>query len=103
MVNQFPAVGSHVTSLTSMEVAFSKTAFGVDAFALLVNGVPATIHYYRLMIEHVRKVLDEVKRVYPGYAAAQGYELGAIEPELGRDHSLDPGNTPSMNPKKGTP
>jgi hypothetical protein len=78
MVNQLPAVGSHVTSLTSMGVAFSKAAFGVDAFALLVNGVPATSHYYRLMIEHVRKVLDDVKRVYPGYDAAQGYELGGF-------------------------
>ena len=39
MVNQLPAVGSHVTSLTSMEVAFSEAAFGVDAFALLVRFV----------------------------------------------------------------
>ena len=39
MVNQFPAVGCHVTSLTSMGVAFSKAAFGVDAFALLVRFV----------------------------------------------------------------
>ena len=35
MVNQLPAVGSHVTSLTSLEVAFSEAAIGVDAFALL--------------------------------------------------------------------
>ena len=55
------------------------------------------------MIEHVRKVLDEVKRVYSGYDAAQGYELGAIEPELGREDCLDPGNNPSLNLKKGTP
>jgi len=39
MVNQLPAVGSHVTSLTSLEVAFSEAAFGVDAFALLVRFV----------------------------------------------------------------
>jgi hypothetical protein len=45
MVNQFPAVGSHVTSLPLLEVAFSEAVFGVDAFALLVNGVPATSHY----------------------------------------------------------
>ena len=64
MVNQLPAIGSHVPSLTSLEVAFSEAAFGVDTFALLVNGVPATSHYYRLMIGHVRKVLDEVKRFY---------------------------------------
>jgi hypothetical protein len=39
MVNQLPAVGSHVPSLTSLEVAFSEAAFGVDAFALLVRFV----------------------------------------------------------------
>jgi len=39
MVNQLPAVGSHVTSLTSLEVAFSEAVFGVDAFALLVRFV----------------------------------------------------------------
>jgi len=38
----------------------------------------ATGHYYRLMIGHVRKVLDDVKRVYPDYDSTQGYELGAI-------------------------
>jgi hypothetical protein len=30
------------------------------------------------MIEHVRKVLGDVKRVYPDYDAAQGYELGGF-------------------------
>lgn len=39
MVNQLPAVGSHITDLTSLGVAFSKAAFGVDAFALLVRFV----------------------------------------------------------------
>jgi len=39
MVKQLPAVGSHVTSLASLEVAFSKAVFGVDAFALLVRFV----------------------------------------------------------------
>ena len=39
MVNQLPAVGSHVPSPTSLEVAFSEAVFGVDAFALLVRFV----------------------------------------------------------------
>lgn len=38
----------------------------------------ATGHYYRLMIERVRKVLHDVKRVYPNYDAAQGFELGGF-------------------------
>ena len=31
--------------------------------------------YYRLMLEHVNKVLTDIKRVYPGYDAKAGYEL----------------------------
>ena len=42
VVNQFPAAGSRVSSLASVEVAFSAAALGVDAFDLLVNGAPAT-------------------------------------------------------------
>ncbi len=34
-----------------------------------------TGHYYRLMMEHIKKVLADPKRVYPSYDAAQGYEL----------------------------
>lgn len=30
--------------------------------------------YYRLMIEHVQKVLGDIKRVVPSYDPAQGYE-----------------------------
>ncbi len=37
-----------------------------------------TGHYYRLMIGHVKKVLGDVKRVYPQYDPAQGYELGGF-------------------------
>lgn len=37
-----------------------------------------TGRYYRLMIEHVRKVLGDIKRVIPDYDSAQGYELGGF-------------------------
>ncbi len=37
-----------------------------------------TGHYYRLMIEHVKKVLADPKRIVPGYDAAQGYELAGF-------------------------
>ena len=32
-------------------------------------------HYYRLMIEHVRHVLKDVRRICPAYDERQGYEL----------------------------
>lgn len=35
-------------------------------------------HYYRLMIEHVKKVLADPKRVCPEYDAAQGHEIAGF-------------------------
>lgn len=35
-------------------------------------------HYYRLMLEHVKKVLADPKRVYPGYDAARGFEIAGF-------------------------
>ncbi|HZL35180.1 MAG TPA: sialate O-acetylesterase [Tepidisphaeraceae bacterium] len=40
--------------------------------------IKATGVYYRLMIEHVRKVLADVKRVAPEYDEKQGYELAGF-------------------------
>ncbi len=37
-----------------------------------------TGHYYRLMLEHVKKVLADPKRIVPEYDAAQGYELAGF-------------------------
>ena len=38
----------------------------------------ATGHYYRLMIQHVKHVLSDIKRVYPDYDPQQGYELAGM-------------------------
>jgi len=38
----------------------------------------ASGHYYRLMLAHVRKVLQDIKRVYPDYNAKTGYELAGF-------------------------
>ena len=51
---------------------------GKDVEAVKADKVKATGVYYRLMTGHVRKVLDDVKRVYPDYDSAQGYELGGF-------------------------
>jgi alpha-galactosidase len=34
--------------------------------------------YYRLMVEHVKRVLGDIKRVVPEYDAAQGYEIAGF-------------------------
>jgi alpha-galactosidase len=38
----------------------------------------ATGVYYRLMVEHVKKVLQDPKRVVPAYDPAQGYEIAGF-------------------------
>ena len=35
-------------------------------------------HYYRLMVEHVRKTLGNIKGVVPGYDEKQGYEIAGF-------------------------
>ena len=40
-----------------------------------IEKTKSTGHYYRLMMEHVKKVLADPKQVYPDYDPAQGYEL----------------------------
>jgi alpha-galactosidase len=40
--------------------------------------IKATGLYYRLMIEHVRKVLADIKRMVPEYDLKQGYELAGF-------------------------
>lgn len=40
--------------------------------------IAATGVYYRLMMEHVKKVLGDIKRVVPGYDPKQGYELAGF-------------------------
>lgn len=35
-------------------------------------------HYYRLMVGHVKHVLSDIQRVYPGYDEQQGYEISGF-------------------------
>lgn len=47
--------------------------------------------YYRLMIEHVKKVLGDIKRVVPDYDAKQGYELAGFAWFQGWNDMVDSG------------
>ena len=42
VTSKAPAAGATLTNLTSLQVVFSETVFGVNAADLLVNGIPAT-------------------------------------------------------------
>ncbi len=59
----------------------------------------ATGRYYRLMIDHVKKVLADVKRVYPDYDASLGYELAGFVWFQGWNDMVDRG----VYPNRGEP
>ena len=57
--------------------------------------------YYRLMIEHVKKVLIDIKRVVPTYDAAQGYELAGFAWFQGWNDMVDQGTYPTRDKPGG--
>ena len=51
--------------------------------------------YYRLMLEHIRKVLGDIKRVYSDYNAKSGYELAGFVWFQGWNDMVDSGTYPT--------
>ena len=51
---------------------------GKDIDAAKADKAKATGRYYRLMMDHVSMVLKDIKRVYPEYDPAQGYEIAGF-------------------------
>ena len=54
------------------------TKQGKDIAAMKAEKAAASGVNYRLMTEYVRKVLSDIKSVYPNYDAKQGYELAGF-------------------------
>jgi hypothetical protein len=74
---------------------------GKDIEAIKADRVKATGHYYHLAIDHVRKVLADIKQVYPDYDAGQGYELAGFVWFQGWNDMVDRGVYPSRDQKGG--
>ena len=70
-----PSAGPYVFSEAQL-TAFQKR--GKDVAAMKAEKAAATGVSYRLMVEHVKKVLADIKRVVPDYDSAQGYELAGF-------------------------
>jgi len=70
-----PSAGPYVFS--GQQLAAWKEA-GKDIDEIKAKKAEATGHYYRLMIEHVKNVLADIKRVYPDYSDKDGYELAGF-------------------------
>jgi alpha-galactosidase len=75
-----PSAGPYQPSSFQLENYPKQEGHGIpkDFEQWKVEKAKATGVYYRLMMEHVKKVLADPKRVCPDYDAAQGYELAGF-------------------------
>lgn len=60
-----------------------------------------TGHFYRLIVKHVKHVLSDIKRVYPGYDSSQGYELDGFVWFQGWNDMVDGGTYPERGQPGG--
>ncbi len=75
-----PSAGPYVLNEFQKKLYYGPKVHGVpkDMDQWLAEKKRDTGHCYRLMLEHVRKVLADPKRVVPGDDPAQGYELAGF-------------------------
>ena len=75
-----PSAGPYELSSFQLENYPKQEGHGIpeDFEQWKADKVKATGHYYRLMMEHVRKVLADPAKVVPGYDASQGFELAGF-------------------------
>ncbi len=93
-----PSAGPYVFNEAQL-ANFKKQ--GKDVAAMNAEKAKATGGYYRLMIEHVKKVLADPKRVVPGYDAAQGYEIAGFAWFQGWNDMVDGGTYPNRDKAGG--
>ncbi len=70
-----PSAGPYEFNEAQLEAFESQ---GKNIEALKTDRAEASGHYYRLMTDHVKKVLADIERVYPDYDPKQGYELAGF-------------------------
>jgi alpha-galactosidase len=70
-----PSAGPYVFRPEQLEKLKER---GTDVKQVQADRAAATGHYYRLMLEHVQRVLKDPKRVCPAYDPAVGYELAGF-------------------------
>jgi alpha-galactosidase len=86
-----PSAGPYEFNESQLE-GFKKQ--GKDLEAIKAAKAEATGRYYRLMVDHVKKVLADIKRVYPDYNPKQGYELAGFVWFQGWNDMVDGGTYP---------
>ena len=75
-----PSAGAYQLNDYQKKLYYGPPGHGIpkDMEQWLAEKKQDTGHYYRLMVEHVKKVLADPKRVVPGYDVAQGYEIAGF-------------------------
>ena len=68
---------------------------GKDLVQAKADRAKKTGQYYRLMMEHINKVLGDIKRVYPAHDAKEGYELAGFVWFQGWNDMVDRGTYPN--------
>ena len=96
-----PSAGPYQLSSFQLENYPKQEGHGIpkDFEQWKVEKAKGTGVYYRLMMEHVKKVLADPKRVVPNYDAAQGYELAGFAWLQGFNDMVDG----HVYPKHGQP
>lgn len=72
-----------------------------DIETIKADKAEATGRYYRLMMEHVKHVLSDIKRVHPDYDSQQGYELAGFVWFQGWNDMVDGGVYPARDKSGG--
>ncbi len=75
-----PSAGPYALNAFQKKLYYGPKGHGVpaDMDAWKADKAKATGHYYRLMIDHVKKVLADPKRVCPAYDEKAGYEIAGF-------------------------
>ncbi|HUT59920.1 MAG TPA: sialate O-acetylesterase [Phycisphaerae bacterium] len=74
---------------------------GKDIAEAKADKAEKTGHYYRLMTGHVKKVLADIKRVYPHYDPKQGHEIAGFVWFQGWNDMCDSGTYPNRSEPDG--
>ncbi|MEM7013590.1 MAG: sialate O-acetylesterase [Verrucomicrobiota bacterium] len=74
---------------------------GKDIAEIKSQKAEASGKYYKLMVEHVKHVLGDIKRVYPDYNAEQGHELAGFVWFQGWNDMVDRGTYPNRDKPGG--
>ena len=93
-----PSSGPYEFNETQLETLKKQ---GKDLAAIRADREKATGHYYRRMMDHVKKVLGNIKQVYPDYDSSQGHELAGFVWFQGWNDMVDRGVYPNRDKPGG--